>query len=142
MAEVLYTHSRFEVSFDEARRLVHARWHGVVDKPTLETYFPVVQPLLEQHRQVNYFNDFTELDDFTMGARWMGAQRTREQRPFILKSALCGSGRMERWMFHQFIRITGRDDVRMFESADEALAWLFPDEAAHHRAAMLQHATT
>jgi len=127
MPAPLFAEDEYTVWFDEDRNLVRAVWHGVVDKDTILLYYERLQPILDRQGKVLYFNDFSKLEDFTISARWVAAQRLKTQRQFILKSAICGTKPTVRWLYNHLNRLTGRSDVVMFDTADEALNWLLDE---------------
>ena len=124
MPELIHSTAEVQVTYDEEANLIHARWSGVVDKKVLEEFYSAVEPTLVRQQRVNYFNDFSELGEITFGARWTGIHHIQKQRPFIIRSAICGSGQTAKWLFEQAMRLTGRTDVRMFDTEEEAISWL------------------
>jgi|GEM_PF-755099 len=136
MLELVHDHDRFEIRVDEDHRLLWVRWKPcTVDKPALQTYFELAQPILDHFGRVLHYTHFCDVEGITMGARLWGAKRIREQKPYIKKSALYGTGPVETWMFDHFIRLTGRRDVQLFATEEAALAWLLIDRGDDDKAA-------
>ncbi len=86
--------------------VVSTLW-GEGDTPDVEEYVAALLPILQMRAPACILTDATDIEDLTMRARWVYAQRMTEHRRFLARSA-----------------VVGRTDLRVFYSRQDAMTWL------------------
>lgn len=104
--------------------IVMAYLSGEADTADVEEYVAALVPLLRMRAPASVLTDASELDDVTMRARWVYAQRMTEHRRFIGRSAVVGLSPSMEVATRVMIRASGRDDLRVFPTRAQALGWL------------------
>ena len=103
--------------------LVTTVW-GDGTRDDLEELFGAYQPLLESHAPVRTLTDVSQLGDVSWGARWTFAERMKQNRRLIWKSAVIGLSPRLEVVLRVVLRVSGRTDLRTFDSREAAEAWL------------------
>ncbi len=103
---------------------------GDLDRDDLVPLFTFLDTYYQTHRDVLFLNDFSQVGDVTLAARWYAAQKVKANRPFIKRSAVFGWPATWRVLGDVFVRVSGRKDVRPFASRDEAVRFLLDEQAA------------
>lgn len=93
----------------------------------LEEVLALMQPHLEEHAPVLFLNDFSGVADLSLADRWKIASRMKDNRKFIRRSAMFGLSSAMQFAARVVLRASGRQDVRVFDSREEAEAWLLSD---------------
>ena len=93
----------------------------------LEEVLAMMQPHLEEHAPVLFLNDFSGVADLSLADRWKIASRMKDNRQFIRRSAMFGLAGPMHFAARVVLRASGRKDVRVFDSRQEAEAWLLSD---------------
>lgn len=97
---------------------------GEGDTPDVEEYVAALVPILQMRAPACVLTDATDIEDLTLRARWVYAQKMTEHRRFISRSAVIGlSPRMD-VVLRVLVRASGRSDLRVFFSRREAMIWL------------------
>ena len=86
-----------------------------------------IQPHLEANAPVRYLVDVTEVKELTLAERWRLAERMKENRPLIMRTAVLGVHPMLRFPVQVILRVSGRDNVRLFATREDAQRWLLSD---------------
>ena len=112
----------FRIEIDDGV-VVSTLW-GEGDTPDVEEYVAALVPILQLRAPACILTDATDIEDLTMRARWVYAQRMTEHRRFLARSAVVGlSPRMD-VVLRVLVRASERSDLRVFYSRQEAMAWL------------------
>lgn len=112
----------FRIEIDDGV-VVSTLW-GEGDTPDVEEYVAALVPILQLRAPACILTDATDIEDLTMRARWVYAQRMTEHRRFLARSAVVGlSPRMD-VVLRVLVRASGRSDLRVFYSRQDAMSWL------------------
>lgn len=112
----------FRIEIDDGV-VVSTLW-GEGDTPDVEEYVAALVPILQLRAPACILTDATDIEDLTMRARWVYAQKMTEHRRFLARSAVVGlSPRMD-VVLRVLVRASGRSDLRVFYSRQDAMAWL------------------
>jgi hypothetical protein len=98
---------------------------GDVDEEDMEAFLDELTPYLEAATEVQpllVLSDTSRTGKLSAIARRLLAGLGRDPR--LRKTAILGSGRYTRLVASFINKATGRDNIRFFESEQEALAWL------------------
>jgi hypothetical protein len=96
-------------------------------RPDVEAILQTIQKHLEANAPVHYLIGLAGVSDLTLAERWQIASRMRENRKYIERSALYGLSRQLEFAFRVIIRVSGRTDLRVFRTQDEARQWLLEE---------------
>lgn len=86
-----------------------------------------IQPHLEANAPVRYLVDVTDVKELSLAERWRLAGRMKENRPLIKRSAVLGVRPVLRFPVQVILRVSGRDNVRLFADQREAEEWLLTE---------------
>lgn len=109
---------------------VRVREHGEdqsVDspaRPDVDVILDMIQAHLERFAPVDYLVGLSGVEDLSLSERWRIAARMRTNRAFIRRSALYGLTKQLEFAFRVILRVSGRDDLRVFNSEQAAANWL------------------
>ena len=103
--------------------LVTTVW-GEGTRDDLNALFDAYQPLLEAHAPVRTLTDVSGLGDVSWSARWAFAERMKENRRLIDKSAVIGLSPRLEVVLRVVLRVSRRTDLRTFDTRAAAEAWL------------------
>jgi hypothetical protein len=99
---------------------------GDIDKGDMEAYVKDVTPFLEAATEAEpllVLTDSSRSGKLSSGARKLSAEVNRDPR--MGKTAVIGEGRRYfRVMAGFILKATGRDNIRFFDTEEEALTWL------------------
>jgi len=114
----------YSVLLDEAASMLEVVWRGNVTRAHAQVVYDQLWDLLQAHGPVLFLTNALDLDDVDMGARWEVVNRIKKQKPYIDKSAVCGASRLVSWLATSVIKLSGRDDLKTFDTREEAMGWL------------------
>lgn len=86
-----------------------------------------IQPHLEDHAPVRYLVDVSGVDGLSLAERWRLAERMKENRRHIRKTAVLGVRPLLQFPVRVILRVSGRDNVRLFGDRAQAERWLLGD---------------
>jgi hypothetical protein len=86
-----------------------------------------IQPHLEAHAPARYLVDVSNVRDLSLSERWRLAERMKENRQFIHRTAVLGVNSFLRFPVQVILRVSGRDNVRLFSERPSAERWLLED---------------
>jgi len=107
--------------------VLRVRFIGNVDKETAEAYLAEYQQFLvdaSPERPLHFLADATHLGKFSAAARKIWIDAFRDPDPRIGNTAMVGASRYVRVLSGFVLKAVGRDNVRLFATEEEALAWL------------------
>lgn len=107
--------------------VLQVTFRGIVDAEEIEAYVQAYQLYREratEENPVRFLGIGTDLDKFTSGARKALIDMFQARDPRAGKTALVGGSRYGRVLAGLVIKATGRDDMRLFGTVEEAEAWL------------------
>ena len=114
----------YSVLLDEKASLLEVVWRGHVRQADAMAVYNCLWELLQTHGPVLFLTNAVDLDDVDMGARWEVVTRIKKQKPYINKSAVCGASSLVSWLAKSVVKLSGRDDLKMFGTREEAMGWL------------------
>lgn len=97
-------------------------------RPPVGAILDSIQEHLERLAPVYYLVGLSGIRDLTLSERWEIANRMRENRQYIRRSALYGLTKQLEFAFRVIIRVSGRSDLRVFRTRDAARDWLLEEK--------------
>lgn len=99
-------------------------------RPDVDAILASIQEHLERLAPVYYLVGLSGIQDLSLAERWQIASRMRENRRFIRRSAVYGLTKQLEFAFRVIIRVSGRNDLRVFRSYAPAREWLLQEKRA------------
>jgi hypothetical protein len=107
--------------------VLRVRFIGNVDREDAEAYLGEYQRYLqdtEPGKPLHFLVDATDLGKFSAAARKLWIDAFRDPDPRIGNTALVGASRYVRVLSGFVLKAVGRENVKLFATEKEALAWL------------------
>jgi hypothetical protein len=107
--------------------ILRVRFIGNLDREDAEAYLGDYQRYLEGREpgeHLHFLVDATDLGKFSAAARKLWIDAFRDPDPRIGDTALVGASRYVRVLSSFILKAVGRDNVKLFATEGEALAWL------------------
>ena len=107
--------------------LLWVEFVGDVSEKEMEDYIAEYTQYLEKatpEQPLHFLVDSSKVGKLSSGARKALVQGFRVSDPRIGNTAMFGANRYARVLTSFILKAVGRNDIRMFDSAEDALAWL------------------
>lgn len=104
--------------------VVEVELRGDEATPETEKFFESWQKVIEERAPVKHLLHAGEVELKHLASRWDLARRMKDNRKLIEKSAIVGVAGAKKFVAQVVVKASGRDNVRIFSTRDEALAWL------------------
>jgi hypothetical protein len=107
--------------------LLWVEFVGDVSSEDMENYIEEYKQYLERATAEHPFHflvDSSQVGKLSAGARKALTSAFRVSDPRVGNTALFGANRYARVLTSFVLKAVGRDDIRMFDSEEEAVAWL------------------
>lgn len=107
--------------------ILRVSFEGDLDLPEVTAYTMAYRPFLEtasEAEPLRFLVDVSRLGKTSAAARKLLVEEFRAPDPRIGKSAMVGASRYVRVLAGFVMKATGREDVRLFATEEDALAWL------------------
>lgn len=129
MSEVLLEAEGWRVVLTD-EGIVETTMRGDLDVESLTLFFDALRGHLERLEPVLFLNDFSQVGEVSLAARWLVAQRAKENGPLIRRSAAYGLP--PHWLLigDVILRVSGRKNLSAFSTREEAVRWLLLDSGA------------
>ena len=108
--------------------ILRVKFWGDFDQADVEAYMADFQPIVESATDtIHFLVDVSQVGKASAGARRIFGEMFSDPHPLTGRSALVGASRYIRVVAGFVMRVTGAKNMRIFESEDEAVAWLKGD---------------
>ncbi len=117
---------KFKLNMRE-ENILHAEFTGDIDKEDWLAYFNEYQAFLgtaTEERPLHCLADVSQMGKISASARKLFIDSFRNPDPRVGKTALVGVSPYVRVLTGLVLKATGRQDIRLFATEEEALAWL------------------
>jgi hypothetical protein len=107
--------------------ILRVTFEGDLDLSDITAYTMAYRPFLEgasEAEPLHFLVDVSRLGKASAKARKLFVDEFRAPDPRIGKSAMVGASRYVRVLASFMMKATGREDIRLFTTEKEALAWL------------------
>lgn len=105
--------------------ILRVKFSGDFDAPDVDAYLADFVPIIENATQtVNFLVDVGEVGKASASARRAFGDVFRAPHPLTGRTALIGASRYLRVVTGFVLKVTGAQNLRLFDSEQEALAWL------------------
>jgi hypothetical protein len=105
--------------------ILRVKFSGDFDTKDVEAYMADFAPIVENATQtIDFLVDVSEVGKASANARRAFGDIFRNPHPSTGRTALFGDSRYIRVVTGFVLRITGSQNLRIFDSEQEALAWL------------------
>ena len=104
--------------------IIHSRITGSSDDEEMGRYLDVWQRVIQENAPCLHLLDAGEFELNNLSKRWELAGRMKENRQFFRRSAVVGLDGGKRLVASIVIKASRRDNVKLFDTVEEAEAWL------------------
>lgn len=108
-------------------RILHVRFIGNVGPDEWSSYIRDYESFLESAAgtdSVHFLVDVNEMGKASARTRKAVVADLRTPNPRVGKTAMIGTNRYARVLTSFLLKAVGRDDIRFFETVEDAMAWL------------------
>lgn len=115
---------RIEISQDN---ILHVVFEGELGEEDMESYLQEYDEFLSDASETEpllFLVDSSEITKVSAVARKYFVQALRQPDPRTGRTAMIGSSRYVRVLTSFVLKAVGRDDIRLFDTEEEGLAWL------------------
>ena len=93
------------------------------DTPDVERLKTALQPLIDGDDKPRFVMDLLDMEEITLGARWLTSSWMRNNRGKVERTAVILRDSMQRFVLQTLLRVSGRTNVKA--CADQAEAFAF-----------------
>ena len=108
--------------------VIHAKVMGSTSDDEIFRYMEVWQRVVEENAPCLHLLDAADIELNDLKSRWDLATRMKDNARLFAKSAVIGETGAKRWIGQVVVKTSGRKNVRFFDTAAEAEAWLISDD--------------
>jgi hypothetical protein len=100
---------------------------GDAQDSDLDRVFEVFQPALVERAPADVLIDARSIGESSLSTRWKLAMRMKSNRPYIRRTAIYGVSAGYEAALRILVRASGRSNIKVFASREEAETWLARD---------------